>query len=188
MLGPIQIAIEQNHPISFRYSSPEGDIDCTGFQARCIYEVLENGTLYCVGVSDEGRLLFYRLDRISDLRVHDDEENPPLKDGALDILDYMWGADASEEIVHVKIKIFKETKNIFEKIKTETNARKYGRLYDDPEDENVAYYEDDVCGLNAFKKWLRGYGASVLALEPLSLAVEMYESALRRLENYKKIN
>jgi len=185
-LGSIQIAIEQNHPISFKYVSSEGEEICNGFCARYIYEVLENGVKYCVGVTEDGSLSLRRLDRISELYVHEDEQMPPLPDGAIDKLDYMWGADAStDEKVHVKIKIYKETKNIFEKIKTETNGRKYRKLYDDPKEEGIAYYEDEVCGLNSFKKWLRTYGASVVALEPLSLAEDMYQSAKRRLDRYR---
>lgn len=185
-LGSVQIAIENNNPISFKYVSREGEEICNRFCARCIYEVLENGVQYCVGVMEDGSLSLRRLDSISEFYVHIDEKMPPLPDGALDKLDYMWGADSStDERVHVKIKIYKETKNIFEKIKTETNGRKYRKLYDDPKDTGIAYYEDEVCGLNSFKKWLRAYGASVVALEPLSLAEDMYQSAKRRLALYK---
>ena len=187
-LGRIQIAIEQNHPISFKYLSDKGESICDRFCARCIYEMLDNGVRYCVGVREDSKFSLRRLDRISELRVHEDEQMPPLKSGALDKLDYIWGSDSSpDEPVHVKVKIYKETKNIYEKIKTETNGRKYRKLYDDPEDPGIAYYEDEVWGLNSFKKWLRGYGASVVALEPLSLAEEMYQSALRRLERYKEL-
>ena len=43
--------------------------------------------------------------------------------------------------------LFPVIEDIFEKIKTETNGRRFGNLYDDPENEKIAYYEDDVCGM-----------------------------------------
>ena len=87
---------------------------------------------------------------------------------------------------HVKLKIYKETGNLYEKIRTETNGRRFGRLYDDPTKDDVAYYEDEVCGMGSFKSWLLGYGASVYVLEPKELAREMYDIAVRRLERYEE--
>ena len=55
----------------------------------------------------------------------------------------------------------------------------------DPEEEKVAYYEDDVCGMGSFKRWLLGYGASVMVLEPYELAEDIYRILQRRLERYE---
>ena len=192
VFADLQIATEQEHPVTFTYTAPEKkgeDLTYEGFFPRTIYETLDNNAVYLVGtLRDAQELLFLRMDRIRDIRVHEGEKMPPAREGLLDVLDYIWGADASvTEPVHVKVKIIKETKNIFDKIRTETNRRKYRKLYDDKDEVNVAWYEDEVCGLNSFKKWLRAYGASVIVYEPLSLAEEMYQSAQRRLERYEDL-
>ena len=40
--------------------------------------------------------------------------------------------------------------------------------------------------MGSFKRWLLGYGASVMVLEPAELAEEMYRTLLNRLERYEK--
>ena len=192
----IRIAIENEHPVSFRYSSPEGQIEVKGLNVHRIYETLDNKRLYCIAMDKERYPLFYRLDRISDLEIESNKKTDPEQEGAFDFLDYMWGAETSQEMwdadalqyrhFHVKVKIFNETKNIYNKIKEETKDRKYGRLYKVEEGDNFFYYEDEIIGKNSFKKWLRRYGASVVLMEPLDLAAEMYQSAVRRLATYKR--
>lgn len=186
LIARLQMAIEQKKKVSFIYEEPDKKELFEKFCPRILYETLEDKEMYVVGFAEDGKLLIKRLAYIKELKELN-EQIPPIKEGDLEILDYLWGTDiSSDEVLHVKIKIFKETKNIFEKIKTETNARKYGRIYDDPNISNVAYYEDEVCGMKAFMRWLMGYGASVLVLEPRSLAEAMYESALRKLRLYEE--
>ena len=40
--------------------------------------------------------------------------------------------------------------------------------------------------MGSFKKWLLGYGASVMVLEPYELAEDMYRLLRRRLKRYKE--
>ena len=219
-LGPLQMAIEQGHPVTFTYLTEAGEEKEEGFVPRQIYTDLFTGRVYLAGIPGSkkcvvktdrpepvegsktipGRkdgvehILLKRIDRIRNLKVHNDENVPPVKPGELDVLDYIWGGDICPDemtqnggyvIRHVKIRISKDTGNIYEKIKTETNGRRFGKLYDDPENEEIAYYEDDVCGMGSFKRWLLGYGASVMVLEPDELAEEMYRILLNRLERYR---
>ncbi len=208
IIGPIQIAIEQGHPVSFAYITGNERDKYEGFIPRSIYLDLHDKSKYLAGKCDGTGLMLKRIDRIRELKVHGDENVPPIEERELDLLDYIWGVDiepgekwddkdraggndSSPEPVegyrirHVKIKIYKETGNIYEKIKTETNGRRFGKLYDDPEEEKVAYYEDDVCGMGSFKRWLLGYGASVMVLEPYELAEDIYRILQRRLERYE---
>lgn len=241
-LGPLQMAIEQGHPVTFTYVTETGEEKEEGFVPRQIYTDLLTRKVYLAGIpgskkcvvktalpepvegsrtipgdknGDAGSALpelvegsrtipgskdgatdivLKRIDRIRNFKVHNDEKVPPVKPGELNVLDYIWGGDISPDemtqkggyvIRHVKIRISKDTGNIFEKIKTETNGRRFGKLYDDPENEGIAYYEDDVCGMGSFKRWLLGYGASVMVLEPAELAEEMYRILLNRLERYR---
>lgn len=230
ILGPLQMAIEQGHPVSFVYSAETGHINYDSFIPRSIYMDQFSKKTYLAGTA-EGRVHdLKRVDHIKELTVHNDKDVPALKAGELDLLDYIWGADiepgekpdekAGERgngrftesvdgsyeaagtpeyldnrypelvegyrIRHIKIKIHKETANIYEKIKTETKGRRFGKLYDDTEDENIAYYEDDVCGMGSFKRWLLGYGASVIVVEPYELAEDICRILMRRLEKYEK--
>lgn len=215
-LGPLQMAIEQGHPVTFTYVTETGEEKEEGFIPRQIYTDLFTGRVYLVGIpgrkdcvvssalpepvegskDSAAHILLKRIDRIKDFKVHNNENVPPVKPGELDVLDYIWGGDISPDemtqkggyvIRHVKIRISKDTGNIYEKIKTETNGRRFGKLYDDPENEEIAYYEDDVCGMGSFKRWLLGYGASVMVLEPVELAEEMYSLLLNRLERYRDL-
>lgn len=97
-------------------------------------------------------------------------------------LDYMWGMSSfNEEPVSVKIRIFANTSNIISKIKAETSQRKYGKL---TQDEIGYIYTDIIIGTNNFRSWLRGYGSSVVVLEPKALADEMKESAQKVIQMY----
>ena len=185
----IRIAIENNNPISFHYASQKGEEDIDCLNVCKLYETVDNKKIYCIAIDEEMRPLFYRLERMSSLKIEKDKSMPPIPENAMNFLDHIWGADASSaegEAFHVKVKILKDTKNLLSKIESDTRDRKYGKLYDDEKDENIAYYEDDIIGSNSFKKWLRRYGASVVVLEPLWLAEEMYQSAVKRMEAYKR--
>ena len=206
ILGPLQMAIEQGHPVTFTYTTEAGEDKADRFIPRSIYSDLFNKKLYLAGMqellkSDYGTeerqagqgnvsLVLIRIDRIRNLKVYEDETVQPLKKGELVMLDHIWGGDISSEeiakgIKHVKVRISQDTGNMYEKIKTETNGRRFRKLYDDPEKEGIAYYEDDICGFAAFKRWLLGYGASLMVLEPAELTEEIYGNLLNRVERYR---
>ena len=96
---------------------------------------------------------------------------------------YPKASNEHNEQFHVKLKIFNETANLLKKIQSETANRKYGKLY---QEGDTYFYEDDVIGKDSFRSWLRSYGSSVLVLEPLSLAKEIYEMERRKLEVFEK--
>ena len=45
---------------------------------------------------------------------------------------------------------------------------------------------DKILGVGSFKAWLRNYGSSVMVMEPISLAEEMYDAALKKRDVYLK--
>lgn len=183
----IHRAIEEKKQISFVYYTEDKEqVDC--FNPVKIYENMEDKLLYCLGFDKNMEPSLKRLDKIAHLKVCDSEAVVPDDREFSEKMEYTWGGDLPEgDIYHVKIKIFKETANILDKIKAETRNRKNAKIYDDKDDATLAYYEDDICGASAFKKWLRKYGASVVVLEPAWLAEEMLESAKRRLKVYEEI-
>ena len=91
--------------------------------------------------------------------------------------------DNDGNITDIKLRISK-TANVAEKIKFELRNRKYG-VWEDV-DENYCYYTDKILGVGSFKAWLRNYGSSVMVMEPISLAEEMYDAALKKRDVYLK--
>jgi len=130
----------------------------------------------------------YRIDRIDPKKVKQKtekanlssyKENPNQK--------YFWSINSknSESPIHVKLRISKNTTNIIEKIKNDTRLRqKTSHLY---EDENFYYYEDDIIGVQDFRRWLRNYGSSITVLEPQSIIHEIVTGAKNTLDYYDKL-
>ena len=108
-----------------------------------------------------------------------------MPEDTLRIFDYLWGMDfeSSTRPIHVKLRIDPFSTNLVEKIKNDTSRRKHARLY---RDKDYWFYEDDIIGINSFRSWINQYGYSVIALEPESLARDIYDSACKRFENYKR--
>ncbi len=103
---------------------------------------------------------------------------------------------ADEDPFHVKLKIYEDNLYIIDLIKADTKHRVNGvltgpfppsnsenELENETETDfkpqfplNIYYYEDDVIGKDAFKKWLQQFKASVVVEEPVELAREIYDS------------
>lgn len=179
--------IERGNRITFTYDYRGVETVCKDYSPVSIYETTENRQLYLVGYDEEEKADVKRLDCISELKEQKEKAVQRGPEG-LEFLEYIWEADASlDERVDVKIKIFNNTKNIIPKIKVVADGRKHAKLYPEEGNDAVWYYEDTVCGMNSFRRWLRSFGASVVVLEPLRLAEEMYQSAVRRLEKYEYV-
>lgn len=168
-----------------------------------LYHDTDKNLIYCVAleIEDQGNgqnsdsicisYKIFRLDRIS--RYYNKAfSTPALSEFPAEIsqevkkicqkLDYMWGMSSfQEEPVPVKIRIFANTPNIISKIKAETSQRKYGKL---TKDEIGYIYTDTIIGTDNFRSWLRGYGSSVVVMEPQFLADEMKESARKVIQMY----
>mgnify|MGYP002532019472 FL=1 len=199
LLEVINQAIEFKLPISMQYYSPtirqkEEKI----FYPVFIYYNIASSSIYCIDGfrSNDGARNAYRLDRILHADIVTSPKclqcsYTPLTEDEQQKLYCFWGApdfypkasNEHNEQFHVKLKIFNETANLLKKIQSETANRKYGKLY---QEGDTYFYEDDVIGKDSFRSWLRSYGSSVLVLEPLSLAKEIYEMERRKLEVFEK--
>lgn len=132
---------------------------------------------YIVTIRD-GRLVSFRLDRIIDYSIS--PEKVEIDDlSPLDLLPNVWGMEIGNP-VHVKIKILNEAK-VQEKVRKDLECRTNGKF---TVDGDILYFEDDVIGINSFKRWLYGYGSSILVVEPKSLRDTIIQSARKRLEFY----
>lgn len=211
----LNAAIEKNACVSFRYraASVSDNVHSSHHQIsqdvtvypQYLYHDTDKNLIYCVAIEIEypgnGQKIssscisykIFRLDRISKyyrkpLSVLTLSELPD--DAAKKVtemrrkLDYMWGMSSfKEQPISVKIRIFANTSNIISKIKAETRQRKYGKL---TQDEIGYIYTDTIIGTDNFRSWLRGYGSSVVVLEPQSLASEMKNSAQKVMQLYSK--
>ena len=134
--------------------------------------------LYYVVTIQRGSILALRLDRICRYEIL--KEKIEITDrSALKDLPNIWGMEIGPKM-HVKIKILKEA-NVVQKVKRDLSCRVNGVW---TEVEDALYFEDDVIGINNFKSWIKGYGSSVLVVEPKKIRDEIIENALKRVKFY----
>lgn len=179
----IQEAISREKKVKFNYSSSKFDCLKIVCSPVAIVHNLTNKILY-VKDSENNH---YRIDRIiSNIEILKDNSNISLYKPD-PYQKYFWGTEykTQDEPVHIKLRISAETSNIIEKIKNDTILRSETcKLY---HDDNFYYYEDDILGIQDFRKWLRGYGSSITVLEPQFLIEEMIQSAKNTLMYYGEL-
>ena len=132
--------------------------------------------------SDDGesclKEMTFRVERIIDI----DEAIIPLPDpdmSSLPPFEKMWGIERGKEF-HVKLQIYDEA-NVIEKVRRDLGERK-SKLTEG--EDGCYYYEDDLIGENIFRNWVRGYGSSIIVLEPESIRQKMIETYKALLENH----
>ena len=111
-----------------------------------------------------------RVERIVDLQ----ESLISLPDPDLTSLppfEKMWGMEDGEEF-HTKLRIFDEA-NVVDKVRRDLGERAVKLTKGE---DGCYYYEDDLIGENRFRNWLRGYGSSIIVLEPESIREKMIET------------
>lgn len=176
----VSSAIDNGQMLRFRYlGKGESRREEKRIFPLLLHHDINNNLLYCVDSEKQ----IYRLDRMTRLGIV--KPDRPLPE-AIDLtpFEYLWGMTAlTEEPVDVKLRIVDNTVNILEKVRIDTNRRKHRKLYPDGDDY---IYEDRVIGIENFRAWVRGYGASMIVLEPEWLARRLYDSAKRRLANYAR--
>lgn len=190
-------AIRFERSVNFRYRDKTGAIEDITIRPLRILESLDSGLHYIISSPDSKNITFHRLDRIqSNVRITKKagtgggapESPDEAPDSPLRKFDYIWDADAAydQEPFDVRIRIEAGTRNILQKIKSETSRRRYARLTQSETDPDVWYYTDKVIGFHSFRRWVYQYGASMTVLEPRELADSICQSALSRLEFYDK--
>jgi predicted DNA-binding transcriptional regulator YafY len=178
----IQDAIETGSAISFTYTPRDGKeqiIKC--LPQRLITNVTDNW-IYLMHTSSPYP---FRLDRIKHFHgiISDDGSYPAPESNQNE--KYYWGTtgDAAQKPVHVKLRIAAETRNIISKIKSDISFRsetcKFYQM------NNFYYYEDDIIGMDEFQRWVRGYGSSIIVIEPTSLKNNIVKRAKETLELYE---
>ena len=169
--------------VSFDYKDRDGNIANVKCFPTDIFVNVTDNWIY-MRSSDSNT---YRLDRIIH-KVHPEKTSNTIEYAPNPNTKYVWGTyfDATLEPVHVKIKIAPETKNIMNKIKNDLRFRSHHDTYRFYQDGNYFYYEDDLIGLNEFQRWVRGYGSSIVVIEPIDMRIEIIKRAKETLDNYEK--
>ena len=122
--------------------------------------------------------LSLRVERIVDLQ----ESLIHLPDPDLTVLpnfEKMWGMEDGEEF-HTKLRIYDEA-NVIAKVRHDLGERASKLV---SSEDGCYYYEDDLIGENRFRSWLRGYGSSIIVLEPESIREKMIETYRTVREKY----
>ena len=171
-------AITQRSCLLLKYQSAKNQMQQFVFRPLKIsYDADEN--LYAVLSIYNNAVQVHRLDRI--LSLTETTEQVPVPDMTkLDIYPNVWGNCFSDTPEHVKVKFYNEA-NVWQKVRKELAYRTNGKLY---ENDGFLYYEDTVYGISKFHAWIRGYGRSVIVLEPKSLRDKILESLRIRAIEY----
>lgn len=146
---------------------------------KLLYDSVDNE--YAVLIVEKHALRALRLSAISDIeKISAKLELSERDEALLEKLDQVWGLNVIGKPYQVKLKFYKDG-NVWEKVRRDLSYRTKGKLY---EDNGFLYYEDIVYGLDNFKSWVYGYGASVIVEEPAELRKAVIESMKRRKEQY----
>lgn len=176
----IENAIRGKKAIQFMYAKARAGVEARKHVIYPLKLVYNNSMdLYYVLTERKGKIVSYRLDRISHIeKTNEVLEKPDAS--VLDGIEKNWNMDSKESAVHVKIKI-QDFGNVIEKVKLDLGVKAEGHLYKEGDDY---IYEDDIIGINSFRSWLFSYGASMVVLEPEDLRKRVIDSTKRRLKKY----
>ncbi len=158
------------------------------FSTALIFYSVETDAFYIIGKNyTKGTPDVIRLDTIESIDVSEELNDIFHTKEYFDIYNEMFATGFETNVHHVKV-LFQDFGNTVERFKTLASNRS-NSLINQIKDKPVGciydyIYEDDIRGLDDFARFLRSFGYSVLALEPLELKNKMIKSNNRRLEKY----
>ena len=186
-LDTIEKAINLGAQIKFDYQGMSG----LYLIPHLIMRDINTSQLYVIQIPDKEDYLddiepeIFALSDIDLAEIMSPQESD-ISPEALSLMQSCWSFEPEyldnimkESPRHVRLKIFEDNADIITKIKADTSCRIKGCLSgpfldgDDP-NTNIYYYEDDIVGMEAFKKWTLQFGKSMVVLEPKELAIEIY--------------
>lgn len=162
------------------------------FSVGLLYYSTETGTFYALGLNHNNeKYESIRLDYIKKVEVLNGENKIYHSKKLYLIYKEMFGAGYNDEVFHVKV-LVQNFGNIISRFKSLTLIRSNSSLRalsNFPLNCKYTHiYEDDIRGLDDFARFLRSFGSSVIALEPIELKQKMVQSYNRLLDKYAKIN
>lgn len=178
-LAKLEKAVASSRVITLAYRNKQSDVNAFKVCPLGIVHYEFEGLWYFAGLWKDD-IFYYRLDRIKNIAILNENFNYPENFNLKDTISSIWGMEFGKEY-RVKVK-FKNHGNIFEKVRRDLYIRKNGKLY---EEDGYLFYEDTVIGINSFKRWIRGFGSSAIVLEPSEVREEIIKSAKESFSLYK---
>lgn len=162
------------------------------FATGLLFYCVETSAFYALGYSySHSRTEAVRIGWISSITNLIDKNDLFHSDEYYKIYDEMFSAGYDESPYQVKV-LFQDFGNIYTRFSNLCNVRKNAAItvIENPP-ENCIYkylYTDTIRGLSDFARFLRGFGYSVLAMEPPELKQMMINTYTRSLSFYEKVN
>lgn len=188
-LSSIISVIDNNQYISFSYKE-KGSINfyIDVYPLKILYDSESN--MYAIVAWYKGKRKLFRIDYIVDKIKLNYKKNRSRADYTNDeialmkILPCVWGLQCDDDNKVGRVKVaFKNEGGVWNKVKRDLEYRTYKKLYVDGE---YLIYEDDVYGKNAFKRWILGFGSSVIVDRPVKLRKEIIELMNKRIKQLKE--
>ncbi len=180
----IRMWMEDRKNLELEYEGKSGRVNTFTVRPVRILHNVADDLIYLVAEGQDAsgalRLFFYRFDRIH--KAAPSDRLLPEADLSDEIrgLDIIWGTEMGEPI-HVKLRVYDEV-GVADRVRKDLGERAKDHFR---KDGDYYLYEDDVIGINKFAVWVRGYGASMIVLEPKELAERMIRSARERIRYYE---
>lgn len=173
-------------------TSFKGITHIDAFSVGLLFYSVETGSFYALGKNiTENRLESRRLDWIEKIKTLQDENNEYHQKKYYKYYDEMFSAQYEDKAYPVKV-YFQNFGNVKKRFYDLHSVRKHSsiRIIDNPPaDCPYSYvYEDTIRGLSDFARYLRGFGISVLAVEPTDLQEKMLFTYNRIIEKYEVKN
>lgn len=176
-------AIRHDEYITFEYRTPDNIVSIKPLK---VVRHSRFGVSYVITLPpDADKIKSFRTDRMKNVKPTKGELYE-VNLSLLDDLPYMWSMDF-EGNFDARIKVYNDNNGkVIDKVKRDLEYHKTdkGPVYRLEPTANGMIMSGKVIGTNAFRAWLRTYGASVEVLEPDWLRKEMIEDAKKRLELY----
>ena len=143
------------------------------------------GDSYVVTISNK-TLVAYRIEKMNDI-IESKKKIEITNQSLLDEkLPYVWNMDMAKEFTF-KLKFVPVTRNVLDKARRDLSYYVEGKAGYQITYDNMGnmYVEGKAIGESSFRRWLRGYGAAVVVLEPRWLGEKMIESAKKAWKLYQ---
>ena len=168
--------------------SRKGEIQCDIFAVGLLFYSVETGEFYVLGKNIlKNRTESRRIDRFLNISPSTETHNEFHANKYYRIFEEMFSSQYEEKIYNVKV-LFQDFGNVkkrfqdLKKIRSNSNIK---AISSPPENCPYSFvYTDTIRGLSDFARYLRGFGMSVLAVEPSELKEKMLFTYERIIKEY----
>ena len=161
------------------------------FAVGLLFYSVETNNFYVLGKNiSNDKIQSRRIDWINKITVLDEKNSEFHNPTYYDIYNEMFSSAYQDDVYRVKV-LFASFGNVYKRFSDLHNVRKNSlirEIENPPKDCPYEYiYEDTIRGLSDFQRYLRTFGVSVLAIEPIELRDKMiatYNRVVEKSEEY----